>query len=162
VLTGHTGAGVLACTVDIPDKRARAHGVRCCVGTEACASEGWHTHTLRLAPQFAALFSGASGGWAGLEWPRTAPFPVPASVRVLHLLSPGLYRIRTRYTPTLAGASPQELHIDTDAWDKTTVCTCPKEVLLLIASCGHLSYGCSLPWRTAPWKCFYTNVIITG
>ena len=77
-------------------------------------------HTLRLTPRFVTVFSSS---WVSLEEPRTAPFLVPASVRVLHLLSRGSFERRTTYTPTLAGASLRELRIDTDAWDAAAVRT---------------------------------------
>ena len=92
-----------------------------CAGMKGYTHEAWRTHTLRLSPQFACLVSGdLQSDVDSMEPAQTGTFSVPASVRVLHLLSPGA-GFKTKYQPTLMGPSLQELHVDIDAWDAKAV-----------------------------------------
>ena len=95
---------------DLPQERLQG----CCAGQQVRRHEGWQTDTLRLSPQYACLLSSSSAD-------RATTFDVPASVRVLHLLScRGIY-YAAGHRPMPTGPGLRQLHVDLNAWDAKPV-----------------------------------------
>ena len=90
-----------------------------------CNPDSWRLGTLRITANYACLLCSNFGqGTRDIWQAQTIALDIPASVRVLHLYTfaiDGFMGSRTKYRPTLTGASLRELHVDLNTWDATLV-----------------------------------------